>query len=156
MFPLNFLKTPKYFDFSKQLKECFRKTIGTFKRIIPYILGMLLLVSLSIVLIPSSFYLRIFSPGKEVLNLFLGTTLGSIAIGSPIVGYIIGGELLKQGVNLMAVTAFILAWVSVGIVQLPMESALFGKKFAITRNIVSFVTAMIIAALTALTLSFVL
>ncbi len=56
----------------------------------------------------------------------------------------------------MAVTAFILAWVSVGIVQLPMESALFGKKFAITRNIVSFVTAMIIAALTALTLSFVL
>lgn len=155
MFPLNSLKMPKHFSFSEQIKEGFRKTFGTFKRTIPYILGMLLLVSLSMVLIPPSFYIRIFSPGREILNLFFGTALGSIAIGSPIIGYIIGGELLKQGVNLIAVTAFILAWVSVGLVQLPMESLLFSKKFAITRNIVSFIAAMIIAALTVLTLSFV-
>ncbi len=146
---------PRYFSSSGQAEECFRKTFWTFKRIIPYVLGMLLLVSLSTVLIPSDFYVRIFSPGREILNLFFGTVLGSIAMGNPVVGYIIGGELLNQGVNLMAVTAFILAWVSVGLIQLPMESLFLGKKFAIVRNIISFVTVMIVAALTVLTLSFV-
>jgi len=153
--PFNFLKTLKRLSSSEQMKECFQKTLQTFKRIIPYILGMLLLVSLSIVLIPSSFYTYVFSPGREGLNLFFGTALGSIAIGSPVIGYVIGGELLKQGVNLIAVTAFILAWVSIGLVQLPMESLLFGKRFAIIRNIVGFIAVMIIAALTVLTLSFI-
>lgn len=146
----------RYFNHPRQIEECFQKTFWTFKRIIPYILGMLLLVSLSIVLIPSSFYVRVFSPGREILNLFFGTVLGSIAMGNPVVGYVIGGELLNQGVSLVAVTAFILAWVGVGLIQLPMESMFFGKRFAIIRNVISFIAVMIIATLTVLTLSFVL
>jgi len=51
-----------------------------------------------------------------------------------------------------AITAFIISWVTVGIVQLPAESLMLGKKFAFTRNIVSFITAIIIAILTVFTI----
>ena len=75
----------------------------------------------------------------------IGAGIGSILAGNPVTSYIIGGELLTQGVSLAAVTAFLVAWVTVGLVQLPAESILLGKRFAITRNITSFVFAIIAA-----------
>jgi hypothetical protein len=53
---------------------------------------------------------------------------------------------------MVAMTAFIVSWVTVGLVQLPAESLMLGRKFAFTRNIVSFITAIIIAILTVFTL----
>ncbi|MCK5027534.1 MAG: hypothetical protein KAS07_03885, partial [Candidatus Pacebacteria bacterium] len=67
--------------------------------------------------------------------------------------YILAGEFLAQGVSKLAATAFILTWVTVGLIQLPVESLVFGKKFAIARNVASFVTAIVIAVLTVATLS---
>ena len=60
----------------------------------------------------------------------------------------VGGELLKQGVSLIAITAFILAWTTVGVFMLPLEAKFLGKRFAITRNIINFIFAIIIAVLT--------
>jgi uncharacterized membrane protein YraQ (UPF0718 family) len=136
-----------------KIKESFTKTLKSFKQIIPMILGVILLVALFITAVPKSFYNIVFT-GNKIIDPLLGATLGSIAIGQPITSYIIGGELLNHGVSLIAVIAFILAWVSVGTIQLPAESMIFGKKFAIIRNLMSFFSALIIAILTTLTLSF--
>ena len=62
--------------------------------------------------------------------------------------YVLGGELFKQGVSLVAVTAFLVAWVTVGLVQLPAESMILGKRFAITRNITAFILSIIVAIIT--------
>lgn len=134
------------------LKESFIKTFNGFKQVMPIILGVIMLVSLSIVAIPKSFYANIFT-GNKIIDPLLGAIFGSVASGSPITSYIAGGELLKQGVSLIAVTAFILTWVSVGLIQLPAESLMLGKRFAVIRNIVSFITAPIVAVLTIYTLS---
>jgi len=134
------------------LKEALMKTLNGFKQVMPIILGVIMLVSLSIIAIPKSFYTNIFT-GNKVIDPLFGAIFGSIAAGNPITSYIIGGELLKQGVSLIAVTAFILTWVSVGLIQLPAESLMLGKRFAITRNIVSFITALMVAVLTIYTLS---
>jgi uncharacterized membrane protein YraQ (UPF0718 family) len=134
------------------VKQAFAKTINNFKQILPIIIGVLLLVSLSLVLIPKSFYTKIFA-GNQVIDPLIGAIFGSVAAGNPLTSYIIGGEFLDQGVSLIAVTAFIVAWVSVGLIQLPAESLMLGKRFALARNIVSFITAIIVAVLTVLTLS---
>ncbi|MEJ2267866.1 MAG: hypothetical protein P8X70_02205, partial [Nanoarchaeota archaeon] len=73
---------------------------------------------------------------------------GSISAGSPITSYIIGGELLKRGTSLIPVTAFIVAWVTVGIIQIPIESKTLGKKFTILRNSLAFISAIIVALIT--------
>lgn len=135
------------------IKQASIKALNSLKQVVPIILGVIMLVSLSIAIIPKSFYRDIFT-GNQILDPLLGAIFGSIAMGNPIISYIIGGELLEQGVSLLAITAFVLAWVSVGVVQLPAESLMLGKKFAITRNVISFLIALIIAVLVVFTLSF--
>jgi len=113
----------------------------------PTIIGIVLLISLISTLIPKSFYISLFF--KNVfLDSLIGSIIGSILAGTPITSYILGGELLKQGVSLTAVTAFLVAWVTVGLVQLPAESMMLGRRFAILRNIISFVFSIIVAILT--------
>lgn len=120
----------------------------------PMILGTILLVSLISTLVPKSFYTAVFS--KNIfLDSIVGGLVGSISAGSPITSYILGGELLVQGVSLIAVTAFLVAWVTVGIIQLPAESTILGKKFAFLRNFSAFILAIIVAIITILILGIV-
>ncbi|MBT3312741.1 MAG: hypothetical protein HN379_12190, partial [Desulfobacteraceae bacterium] len=58
----------------------------------------------------------------------------------------------EDGVSLLAVTAFIMAWTTVGLAMLPLEATFFGKRFAIIRNTINFFFAIIIAILTIYTL----
>ncbi len=132
-------------------RESALKTWSSFMQNAPILLGMLLLISLFITAVPKSLYSSFFT-GNLVLDPLLGAVFGSLATGNPLNSYIIGGELLAQGVGLVAITAFILSWVTVGIVQLPAESLMLGKRFSVTRNMVSFLTAIIAAILVVLTL----
>jgi len=132
-------------------KESIARAVKMLWNVLPLMLGTILLVSLLVTLIPQSFYLKIFQR-NSFIDPFIGSFIGSISAGNPLVSYILGGELLKQGVSLIAVTAFIVAWVTVGFVQLPAESMILGKKFALLRNLFSFILAIIAAVITVLIL----
>jgi len=117
----------------------------------PLVLATILLISVVSSLLPQSFYLNLFS--KNVfLDSLIGSLIGSISVGTPITSYLLGGEFLEQGISLVAVTAFLVAWVTVGVVQLPAESALLGRKFALLRNLSAFIFAIIVALITVLIL----
>ena len=116
----------------------------------PILVGVLLLVSLVLVLVPTSFYGRVFT-GNEVIDPLIGAALGSVAAGNPITSYIIGGELIEEGVSLLAVAAFIVAWASVGLVHIPAESLILGRRFALVRSGVCFLSAIAIAIIISLT-----
>lgn len=133
------------------IKKAAFKTWRNFSMVMPVILGIFLLLSLMNTAIPKSFYAKLFT-GNLWLDSFVGAAVGSISVGNPLTSYIVGGEMLNQGVSLVAVTAFLLGWVTVGIIQLPAESLMLGKRFAITRNLVSFILAIVVAVLTVLTL----
>ena len=91
--------------------------------------------------------------GNMIHDTIVGTTAGAVSVGQPFLSYIIGGELLKEGVSLYAVTAFILAWVTLGLVQLPLEFSIFGPRFAIIRNLLSIVFAFILSCISVYTLN---
>ncbi len=129
-----------------KLKDSMFKAAKSLWNSLPLIFGTILLLSLIITIIPKSFYIGIFR--NSLLDPIIGSLVGSISAGNPITSYIFGGELLEQGISLIAVTAFLVAWVSVGVIQLPAESAILGKKFALLRNLTSFVFAIIVAILT--------
>ena len=126
---------------TSDIEQAAWKTAKSFRHTMPILISVMLLVSLAITAIPSWFYSSVFS-GNAVLDSFLGTVAGSIAAGNPINSYVIGGELLSSGVSLMAIGAFIFAWVTVGLVQFPAESMMLGRKFAVARNTVSFCMAI--------------
>ncbi len=127
-------------------KQAVIKSVRALGKMLPLIFGTILLVSLISVLIPKTFYTKIFT--ESFLDPLLGSLIGSISTGTPVVSYIIGGELLKQGVGFLAVTAFLVAWITVGMVQLPAEIVILGKKFALIRNFSAFLLAIIVALIT--------
>jgi len=133
----------------------FYKAIKSFGASLPVLIGVILLIGLFKSYIPSKLISSVFT-GEIFRDTFLGSTIGSILAGNPITSYIIGGELLKEGVSLFAVTAFIIAWVTVGIIQLPAEASILGKRFALIRNILSFLFSILVAIVTVLTLQVVL
>lgn len=129
------------------IKEATLKSVKSLRNYLPWMIGIILFISLVVKIIPESFYTTLFSYNL-FLNSFFGSLVGSIAAGNPITSYIIGGELLDQGVGLISVTAFLVAWVTVGVVQFPAEATILGKKFAILRNVSSFIFAIIVAIIT--------
>jgi uncharacterized membrane protein len=138
---------------NNHIKDSLRKTIKTFINVLPIIVGMLLLTSLVVTVFPEQISAGLFGNG-DILDTLLGASIGGIAAGHPLASYLLGGELLGGGVSLIAVTALVVAWVTVGIVQLPAEALMLGTRFAIYRNVICFIAAIVIAFLTVYTLRF--
>jgi uncharacterized membrane protein YraQ (UPF0718 family) len=133
------------------IEVSFYKALKSFVVMLPVLLGVILLIGLFKVYITPELISSVFI-GNLFQDTLLGSVIGSVSAGNPITSYIIGGELLKEGVSLFAVTAFIAAWVTVGLIQLPAEASILGKRFALTRNVLSFIFAILVAIATVLTL----
>lgn len=124
-----------------------KRTLRTFINVLPIIFGMLLATSLAVTLFPDQISAGLFGNGT-VPDTVIGASIGSIAAGHPLASYLLGGELLGSGVGLTAVTALLVSWVTVGIVQLPAEALMLGGRFAVTRNLICYVASVLIAFLT--------
>lgn len=127
-----------------------QKSSLSFLAMAPLLLGVIGLVGIFQVLVTPQMLAGLFQD-NPLLDTLIGTLGGAAAAGNPIVSYLIGGELLDQGISLYAVTAFILSWVTLGFTQLPAEIEVFGGRFTLYRNILAFVFTMLIAVLTTVT-----
>ena len=123
----------------------------SFGNIMPMLLGVVLLMGLFETYVTEDMLKSIFS-GNTFSDTLIGTFVGGVSVGNPVVSYILGGELLEGGISLYAVTAFILSWVTLGVIQLPLEWQLFGRRFTVVRNVLSVIAAFAVTFLTVLTL----
>ncbi len=124
----------------KPLKKAMFRALRSITRPLPIILTVVLALSL-IECLPLKDISQYIGSGGFV-SIFLSAIIGAISAGNAMTSYILGGELVKNGLGIGVATAFIVAWVTVGIVQMPAEGTLLGKRFAIVRNAVSFVLAV--------------
>lgn len=134
------------------MRKSFFQTVTVFKTALPILLGVLLLINLLDPLLRSRY--RQWFTGDYLADTLIGALAGSISFGIPITSYIAGGELLAKGVSLLAVTAFIMTWTTVGLVMLPLEASFLGRKFALVRNALNFFFAILIAVLADLLLRY--
>ncbi len=112
----------------------------------PMILGVLGLSAILLTFISPEEIKHIFT-GQPFTDTIYGLLLGAIMMGNAMLSYILGGELLKMGISYYAVTAFLLAWVTLGMVQIPLEISFFGKRFVIIRNLLAILFTFIITIL---------
>ena len=137
---------------ASDLVEAVRSSARQFGSILPILIGVVLLMGLFNAFVSSEALASLFS-GNTALDALWGACFGSILAGSPISSYIIGAGLHEQGVSMYAVTSLIVAWVTVGLVQIPAEAAALGTRFAIVRNVVCFVSAIAVAIATVMILN---
>jgi uncharacterized membrane protein YraQ (UPF0718 family) len=138
-------------DDKKTIVSSFYKALRSFGTAFPVLLGVILLLGLFRSFVPSRILSAVFT-GDLLRDTVIGSLIGSVSGGNAVTSYIIGGELLKEKVSLIAVTAFIVAWVTVGVIQLPAEAAILGKRFACVRNVLAFFLSILVSIGTVKTL----
>ena len=131
----------------QRIKEANRKSLKGIGEMVPVLSGVLLLISMFNILVPKGAYIHLFS-GNYFTDPFIGALLGSVLAGNPVTSYILGKGFLIKGISLIAVTAFMTAWTTVGILIYPVESSVLGKKFAISRNVSAFFISILVAIVT--------
>lgn len=112
-------------------------------KLLPLLLAVFGLVGLFQEFLPPALVARWLGESSGMSGLLLGATAGAVAIGPPLAAYPLAGSLLDAGAWPPAIAAFIVSWISVGIVTLPFEAQTFGSRFALLRNGIGFMAAML-------------
>lgn len=73
--------------------------------------------------------------------------IGAITLIPSLVAFPLAGSLLRSGATVMTISAFITTLVMVGFLRLPMEIKALGRKFAVLRNVLGFIAALVIAGI---------
>ncbi len=123
-----------------------------FKSILVPFLNILILVSIALYLIPPSAISRYLGPESGALGLGIAAVVGSITLIPGFISYPIAKGLITQGASYTVVATFMTTLMMVGVVTLPLEIKYFGKRVAITRNLLNFVAAIIIGLVVGLVL----
>jgi len=69
---------------------------------------------------------------------------GAISMGQGMISYVLAEGLLEQGVSNYALSAFILAWITLGFVQIPAEASIFGLLFTIIMTLYIMISAVVL------------
>jgi len=131
----------------QRLSKALKHTARSLWMIMPMLVAVIGLIGLFETVITPEMLRSLFN-GSTFREIIVGILSGGVSVGQPFLSYAIGGELLHDGVSLYAVTAFILSFVTLGVVQLPLEWALFGTRFTVVRNLLSLLFAFLISVAT--------
>ncbi len=132
------------------LKKAFTKALISFISISPMLIAVMGLVGLMQVYLTPEILSAFFGHGS-LIDTLVGTLAGAVSMGQGMISYVVAEGLMEEGVSNYALSAFILAWVTLGFVQLPAEASIFGLKFTFYRNILTLISTIIIAYVTVLT-----
>ena len=134
-------------DREKTLKAI-KIAIKRFVNILPAFLGMLILISIVLFLVPDKVISNYLGKNNIGIGVLLASFFGSITLMPGFIAFPLCGILLKKGVLYMVLSAFSTTLMMVGILTYPIEKEYFGVKLTILRNIISLFIALVVALMT--------
>ncbi|NQU17005.1 MAG: permease [Candidatus Saganbacteria bacterium] len=118
-----------------------------FLNLLPAIFIVIFLTSVFLYLIPEKVITEYLGAGSGFLGVVAAALVGSISLIPGFVAFPLAGLLISRGINYTIVAVFITTLLMVGLLTLPIEIKYFGKKAAITRNVLSFIGALVVGVL---------
>lgn len=120
---------------------------GLMKNMIGEIIGILFFIGLILTFIPPDKIKQYLGGSNILISTIISALAGSITLIPAFVAFPLVGSLVNAGANIVPIVAFLTTLTMVGFVTFPLEKKEFGIKFALTRNLLSFGFAIIIALL---------
>ncbi|MDI6604730.1 MAG: permease [Thermoanaerobacteraceae bacterium] len=127
--------------------DSIKMSSGMMKSMIGEIIGILFLIGLILTFIPPDIIKQYMGQSNIFISTIVSAFVGCITLIPAFVAFPLVGSLVNAGANIVPVVAFLTTLTMVGVVTFPLEKREFGLKFALTRNFLSFVFAIIIALL---------
>jgi len=137
-------------DKKPSLKKAFIASTISFISILPMIIAVVGLIGLFQTYVTADMLSTLFGY-SAFSDIIVGTFAGAVSSGNGAISYVIAEGLQSQGVSVYALSTFILAWVTLGFVQLPAEVSVFGLKFTSYRNILTLLSTIIVSYLAVIT-----
>lgn len=128
-------------------KKAFKIAGKALLKTAPSLLTVLGIVGLTLGILTPETISKLVGAEAGYLATITAAVLGAITLIPSLVAFPLAGSLLRSGATIMTISAFITSLVMVGIVTAPMEIKTLGKKFALLRNSLGFLAALIIAGI---------
>lgn len=109
------------------------------------IVAIIFLIGLVLTFIPPETIKTVLGSSNTNLSTIISAAVGSITLIPAFVAFPLVGSLVDAGASIVPAVAFLTTLTMVGVVTFPLEKKEFGTKFAVTRNLFSFVFAIVIA-----------
>jgi len=130
----------------KKTKAGIKMGTKMFLNLLPPFLTVLIAVSFVLALLPKEVLEKMLGADSGITGFIIAAGLGSVALIPGFISYPLASVLLKNGVSYPVISVFFTTLMMVGVVTLPIERKFFGWRVAITRNVLSFIGALIIGA----------
>ena len=127
---------------SKKTKSAVKVSTKSFLSVLPFFLAVFALIGLIEVFVPRNSVVAFLGTSRGVLAPILAAVVGGIMTGPPAAVYPLAGFLLHQHASVAAVATFVVAWIAVGTVSVPLEVKLLGTRFALTRWILTLILSI--------------
>jgi len=131
----------------EKTKKAFKIAIKAFKKTTPSLLAVLGIVGLTLGILTPETISKLVGSEAGFIATIMAALIGAITLIPSLVAFPLAGSLLRSGATIMTISVFITTLVMVGIVTMPMEIKILGKKFTLLRNGLGFIAALLIAAI---------
>jgi len=118
---------------------------GMMKNMLGEIIAILFLIGLLLTFIPPETIKKVLGSSNTFISTVIAAIVGGITLIPPFVAFPLVGSFVDLGVSIIPAVAFLTTLTMVGVVTMPLEKQEFGLKFALTRNVLSFGFAILIA-----------
>jgi uncharacterized membrane protein YraQ (UPF0718 family) len=118
--------------------------LRSFLRILPMVIATIILIGLILGFVSKERISEVIGEQAGIKGVLIVASLGAILHIPSIISFPLAASLLRGGASVTSVAVFITTLTMIGIVTLPVEIKELGRKFAILRNSLSFIIAILI------------
>ena len=117
----------------------------SFLSLAPSVLAIIWSIGFILTFLPSGLVLNTIGREAGFQGVVMAAVFGSVVLIPAFIAFPLAASFLRQGADVRAIAAFVTTLVMVGVITAPLEVKFFGKRFAVWRNSLSFVFALVIA-----------
>lgn len=138
------------FSFLKDRKktlQALKVALGMGKSMVVSILAIIFLIGFILTLLPPEQIATFIGEQSLIVATIGAAAFGTITLIPAFIAFPLVGTLMGAGIGVMPAVAFLTTLTMVGVVTFPLEKREFGIKFAVLRNGLSFIFAILIAGI---------
>ena len=129
----------------KKTKMALKKAWKSFENILPQLLTVMIIIGFALAVLSPETISSLIGSESGILGILAAALIGSITLIPGFVAFPLAAALLDNGAGYMQITAFVSTLMMVGVITIPMETKVLGKKLTLLRNCAAFAFSTIAA-----------
>ena len=122
-----------------------KKAWKSFENILPQLLTVMIIIGFALAVLSPETISKVIGSESGILGILAAALIGSITLIPGFVAFPLAAALLDNGAGYMQITAFVSTLMMVGVITIPMETKVLGKKLTLLRNCAAFAFSIIAA-----------